>query len=266
MSEILAQSKSVAVPGELLAKGMDCIPSFGTYRDGENVYASRMGLINISGKVIKIIPLNGAYVPKKGDVIIGQVKDVLVSGWKLELNSAYVGILSLKDGTTEFVARGADLTKYYELGDYMMVSIINVTSQKLVDLSMRGPGLRKLNGGRIIKVSSQKVPRIIGKHGSMVSMVKNASGCKILVGQNGVIWLSGEPQGEVLAEKAIKMIGEKAHTAGLTDKVKEFLEKETGTTIDVTPKDRNSRPESNEAPAQKQNVSNNKNVDAKSQE
>lgn len=236
MSEILANNKSVAVPGELLAKGMDCIPSFGTYREGENVYSSRMGLVNISGKVLKIIPLNGAYVPKKGDVIIGQVKDVLVSGWKLELNSAYPGVLSLKDGTTEFVARGADLTKYYELGDYLMVSVINVTSQKLVDLSMRGPGLRKLNGGRIIKVSSQKVPRVIGKHGSMVSMIKTATNCKILVGQNGVVWLSGEPSGEVLAEKAIKMIEANAHVSGLTDSVKEFLEKETGVKIDLTPK------------------------------
>jgi exosome complex component RRP4 len=236
MSEILAQSKSVAVPGELLAKGMDCIPSFGTYREGENVYASRMGLVNISGKVLKIIPLNGAYVPKRGDVIIGQVKDVLVSGWKLELNSAYIGILSLKDGTSEFVARGADLTKYYELGDYLMVSVINVTSQKLIDLSMRGPGLRKLNGGRIIKVSSQKVPRVIGKHGSMVSMIKTATDCKILVGQNGIVWLSGEPSGEVLVEKAIKMIEEQAHVSGLTDSIKEFLEKETGTKIDLASK------------------------------
>lgn len=239
MSEILAESKSIAVPGELLAKGMDCIPSFGTYRDGENVYASRMGLVNISGKVLKIIPLNGAYVPKKGDVIIGKVKDVLVSGWKLELNSAYPGVLSLKDGTTEFVARGSDLTKYYDLGDYMMVSVINVTSQKLVDLSMRGPGLRKLNGGRIINVSSQKVPRIIGKHGSMVSMIKNATGCKILVGQNGIVWISGEPAGEVLAEKAIKMIEENAHVSGLTDTIKVFLEKETGTTIEMNSKDNN---------------------------
>lgn len=228
MGEFTVENKSVAVPGELLAKGMDCFPSFGTYRDGENIYASRLGLININGKVVKMIPLTGAYLPKIKDVIIGEVVDILMSGWRLEINSAYSAMLSLKDGTSEFVARGADLSKYHKLGDYVMTSVINVTSQKLIDLSMRGPGLRKLAGGRIIKVNSHKVPRVIGKHGSMVSMIKTATNCQILVGQNGLIWLSGEPKSEVIAANTIQMIEDQAHVSGLTDKIKVFLEKATG--------------------------------------
>ena len=78
MSEILAKAKNVAAPGELLAKGMECVPSFGTYREGENIYASRLGLVSIDGKVIKIIPLSGVYIPKKGDVIIGRINDILL--------------------------------------------------------------------------------------------------------------------------------------------------------------------------------------------
>ncbi|MFT4304049.1 MAG: exosome complex RNA-binding protein Rrp4 [Candidatus Woesearchaeota archaeon] len=233
MGEILVEDKNVAVPGELLANGMDCVPSYGTYREGESVYSSRLGLVNISGKVIKIIPLTGAYSPKRGDTIIGRVIDVLVSGWRIDLNSAYSGMLSLKDGTSEFVARGADLTKYYNLGDYIMVNVSNVTSQKLVDLSMRGPGLRKLVGGQVLKVNSHKVPRIIGKHGSMVSMIKNATNTKILVGQNGVIWLNGEPKDEVIATKAINMISNNSHISGLTEKIKEFLEAETGNKVEI---------------------------------
>ncbi|MFT4344037.1 MAG: exosome complex RNA-binding protein Rrp4 [Candidatus Woesearchaeota archaeon] len=243
MGEIIAKDKSVAVPGEVLAKGMDCLPSFGTYRDGENIHASRLGLVTISGKVVKILPLTGAYLPKAGDVIIGQVIDVLVSGWRLDLNSAYSGIVSLKEGTTEFVARGADLTKYFDLGDYLLASVTNVTSQKLVDLSMRGQGLRKLSGGRIIKVNCYKVPRIIGKHGSMVTMIKQATGCMIYVGQNGVIWLNGEPKNEVIAINTIKMIEDNAHVAGLTDIIKKHLEKVTGKTITAQERSNNSNDE-----------------------
>ncbi len=233
MGEFKVKDKNVVVPGELLATGMDCIPSFGTYRDKDNVYASRLGLTSIHGKVVKIIPLSGAYTPKRDDVVIGQVIDILVHGWRVDINSAYSGMLSLKDGTSDFVARGADLTKYFNLGDYMMTSIANVTSQMLVDLTMRGPGLRKLDGGRIIKVNAHKVPRIIGKHGSMVSMIKNATNCKILVGQNGLIWLNGEPKDEVIAVKTIKMIEQKSHISGLTDKIKSHLEKETGKKVEV---------------------------------
>lgn len=245
MGEFVVKNRDIAVPGELLAKGMDCFPSQGTYRQGENIFASRLGLVNVTGKVVKIIPLTGVYTPKKGDVVIGQVIDVLVHGWRVDLNSAYSGMLSLKDGTQEFVARGADLTRYFNLGDYMMTSVINVTSQKLVDLSMRGPGLRKLSGGRIIKVNTNKVPRVIGKHGSMVSMIKNATNCRILVGQNGLIWLNGEPKDEVVAVDAIKMIEEKSHISGLTDMVKEFLEKATGKKVEV-PVMEEGRPEGQE--------------------
>lgn len=98
-------------------------------------------------------------------------------------------------------------------------------------MTVRGPGLKKLEGGRIIRVGPQKVPRIIGKQGSMVSMIKQATGCRMMVGQNGIIWLEGSPKGELIAVKAISMIGEMAHLSGLTDRIREFLEKETGTKI-----------------------------------
>jgi len=42
----------------------------------------------------------------------------------------------------------------------------------------------------------------------MVSLIKNATGCKIIVGQNGVIWIDGEPKNEVIAIEAIRKIEE----------------------------------------------------------
>jgi exosome complex component RRP4 len=134
-------------------------------------------------------------------------------------------MLSMKDATSQFIARGADLTQFYDLGDQIVCSITNVTSQKLVDVTMKGPGLRKLSGGRIIEVSSNKVPRIIGKQGSMVSMIKDATKCNITVGQNGLVWIDGSPEDELLAITTIRKIEEESHLSGLTDKIKEFLDK-----------------------------------------
>ena len=106
----------------------------------------------------------------------------------------------------------------------MVAQIFNVTSQNLVDLTLKGPGLKRLYGGRIIEVNTYKVPRIIGKQGSMVSMIKEASGCKIVVGQNGLIWIAGSTKGEILAADVIKKIESESHTQGLTDKIKEYLD------------------------------------------
>lgn len=221
--EILVNDKDIVVPGEIIAKGMSFLPGNGAYRDQDNVIAKRLGMVSVEGKVVKLIPLTGTYSPKIKDRVIGRVIDVLMQGWRLDINCPYSAVLSLKDGTSEFIPRGADLTQYFGLGDFVVAQIVNVTSQKLVDVSMRGPGLRKLAGGRILQISPQKVPRIIGKDGSMVSMIKEATGCDIVVGQNGVIWLCGEPEGEVLAVKAIKKIEEDAHLSGLTDKIAALL-------------------------------------------
>jgi exosome complex component RRP4 len=86
-------------------------------------------------------------------------------------------------------------------------------------------GLKKLYGGRILDINTHKVPRIIGKQGSMVSMIKEATGCKITVGQNGLIWISGSPAGEILAVNVIKKIESESHQSGLTDKIKDYLDK-----------------------------------------
>lgn len=231
--QIIATDKEIVVPGQELAQGMNFLPGPGTYRDDALIRAQRLGMVSVEGKVIRLIALSGKYIPKLKDRVIAKVIDVLLTGWRVELNSPYSAVLTLKDATTEFVQRGADLTQYYALGDYIICQIVNVTSQKLVDISMKGPGLRKLRGGRIIEVSPQKVPRIIGKEGSMVSMIKQATNCDIIVGQNGWIWLSGEPNAEVLASQAIRLIEQEAHLGGLTNKIASWLEEKTG--IKVTP-------------------------------
>ena len=185
MSKLIVQNKTVAVPGEDVATGMDYVPSYGTYRKGDKILAARLGLVSVDGKVIRIIPLSGRYLPKRNDIVIGKVIDILVAGWHVEINCPYKAMLSMKEATFDFINRGEDLTRYYAIEDVIVAQIINVTSQNLVDLTMKGQGLRKLRGGRIIKVNPHKVPRIIGKKGSMVSMLKQATGCKIIVGQIG---------------------------------------------------------------------------------
>jgi len=67
----------------------------------------------------------------------------------------------------------------------------------------------------------------------MVSMIKNATGCNILVGQNGLVWINGSPENEIIVVKTIKKIEQEAHIGGLTDRIKTFLEKETNKKINI---------------------------------
>jgi len=223
MSNILVKEREIVIPGDLLAEGMDYLPGDNTYRKEDKIYSKALGLTNLSGRVLKITPLSGPYEPKIGDKIIGKVTDIAMVGWRIDTGTAYSAMMNVKDATSRFIKKEEDLSRIIEIGSYVVVVIKNVTSQKLIDLSMRDPGLKKITEGRIIRINSNKVPRVIGKKGSMISLLKENTGCEITVGQNGWVWIRGTPEGELKAENAIKLIESKSHESGLTEKVATFL-------------------------------------------
>ena len=73
-----------------------------------------------------------------------------------------------------------------------------------------------------------RVIGVIGKNGSMIQILKNLTGCRIYVGQNGRIWVDGELDNIVKAVKAIRTIEDEAHSMGLTEKIKKLLEDGSG--------------------------------------
>ena len=223
MSNILKKDREVVIPGECLAEGMDYLPGDNTYREGEKIYSKILGLVGVAGRVMKITPLSGPYLPKTGDKIIAQVFDITMSGWRFNTNTAYSAMMNVKDASSRFIKRDEDLSKILAIGDYAVVKITKVTSQNLIDLTMKEPGLHKVSGGRLVKINSQKVPRIIGKQGSMISLIKDKTGCNITVGQNGIVWIKGDAEKELLAENAVKMIQARSHEEGLTEKMEKFL-------------------------------------------
>ncbi|MFH1275632.1 MAG: exosome complex RNA-binding protein Rrp4 [Candidatus Woesearchaeota archaeon] len=223
MSEISVKDRDIVVPGEVLAEGMDYLPGDNTYRENERIYSKVLGLVSVSGRVLKITPLSGPYVPKIGDKIIAKVIDITMSGWRVDTNTAYSAMMNVRDASSRFIKKEEDLSKINAIGDYLVVKVTNVTSQRLIDVSMREPGLHKIKGGRTIEINSQKVPRVIGKQGSMITLIKTKTGCDITIGQNGLVWIKGTPEGELKAVEAIKLVEQRSHTEGLTDQIEKFL-------------------------------------------
>ena len=85
-----------------------------------------------------------------------------------------------------------DTARYLNVGDTMLAKVLMVDETKRVQVTMKEQGLRKLQGGQVVEISHSKVPRVIGKGGSMIQMIKNMTNCRIFVGQNGRIWLDGD--------------------------------------------------------------------------
>lgn len=218
---LVKKDRDVVVPGETVADGMDHLPGSGTFRDAEKVKSKVLGLVSLKDSVVTVVPLAGVYMPRVGDRILGEVVDVQLSTWYLEINSPYQASLSISEGVEEFVERGEDISKFHDLGDLLYATVINVTKSKAVQLSMRDPVCKKLRGGRLISITPAKVPRLIGKAGSMINLIKEKTGCYIVIGQNGLVWLKGEK--EDIATEAILMVERESHIEGLTNKMIGFL-------------------------------------------
>lgn len=224
MSKLIVEERNVVVPGEKLATGMEYLPGNGTFREGDDIYSCQLGLVNVSGRFVKVIPLTGKYNPREGDIVIGKISDVSFGMWLVDVGCAYSACLNVRE-VPEFIDKGTDLSNYYDFNEVLIAQVIKVVRSKDINLTLKGQGLRKIKGGKIIEVTPSKVPRIIGKQGSMISMIKEHTKCNIVVGQNGKIWIKGENvEDEVKATEVILKIENESHTHGLTDTIKKALE------------------------------------------
>lgn len=218
--------REIVIPGETIVFGQEYLPGEWTKREGKDIVALRFGLAEKSGRLVKIIPLSGTYMPRKGNVVIGRVLDITFNGWLMDIDAPYQSFLPAMEAS-KFVNKN-DLSECYDIGDMIAVKVLSV-KRKGIDLTARGRNLGKLEEGMIIKINSNKVPRVIGKEGSMINLIKNKSNCDITVGQNGTIWIKGNKvEDELFAEKAILFVTEKSFIDGLTEKTKEWLEKNKG--------------------------------------
>ena len=115
----------------------------------------------------------------------------------------------------------------YEIGDILVAKVLSADRLNAPELTTVGKYLGKRNNGIVISIDPPKIPRVIGRTGSMIKILKNMTRTNIFVTQNGRIWLKGEDIAhERLLIDAIQKIEREAHTVGLTDRMSEYIENE----------------------------------------
>ncbi len=218
------EKKQLVAPGEILAEGK-YLSGENTHREGQIVYSSRVGVVEIVGDRLGVIPLKGRYIPHVGDIVVGRIVDIGMSGWIVDIEAPYPALLPASETFGHRGPRGRmDLSRMFDVGDLVVSEVLAFDRTRDPLISAKGPGLGKITGGRMIELSPTKVPRLIGRKGSMISLIKKGTGANIIVGQNGIILVSGRSRdSENAAIHAIRMIEREAHTHGLTDRIQVML-------------------------------------------
>ncbi len=221
---IYFKTNDIVVPGDVIAEGnYDIIQ--GAYRLGKKIIAEVIGILYVREGKIRIVPVEGAYYPNAGDKVIGKIIDYSIVSWTVDINAPYYARLDAND----FFKKPIDPAKvnikdYLDVGDLVYAEIAVAERATNVQLVANKKGLGKLSEGAIISVNPKKIPRILGKGKAMINMIRELTKSRIIVGNNGYIWIKApDKKTEVVIIEAIRKIEREAHVPGLTERVRRYI-------------------------------------------
>src|SRR6056297_658169 len=166
-------------PGEVLSSDPNHVPGRGAVRDGDDIISVFIGLKNIHGKYVNVVPLNGLYDPQMGDKIIGLVVNKTPTKWLIDINAKSLALLSPKEAIdkseshkykkqkvgTYKIPKKNKLDKY-NVGDLLICKIISADRLSTPRLTTLGHKLGKIREGVVMEISAPKIPRVIGRRAS----------------------------------------------------------------------------------------------------
>src|SRR5918998_1298570 len=230
--------RKYVIPGDKIVDG-NFRPSMNVIRVGNSIFSTRIGIAEAGREGIKVIPLSGVYIPRVNDVVIGKIVDRSSLSWDVDINSCFTAHLPAQDVFgRDFSPARDDMNRELATGDLLTARIIAFDRTRDPMLTIQDRDLGKIPRGESLKISATRVPRLIGKRGSMIQTIEHATQTRVLIGQNGIIVVTGRTaEGIELAVKAIRMVEEEAHTSNLTQRIKILLN-----VPDTTPPQQTSMP------------------------
>jgi exosome complex component RRP4 len=212
------------IPGDKIVEG-NYKPLMNVMKSGDYLISTRVGIAEAGKDGVKVIPLSGVYIPRVNDLVIGKVIDRSSLSWDVDINSCFFAHLPAQDVFgRDFSPARDDMGRQLSIGDLIIARIVSFDRTRDPMLTVQDKDLGKIPYGEFLKISPTRVPRLIGKRGSMIQTIEQATQTRVIIGQNGIVVVTGrDTDGLSLAVKAIKMVEEESHTTNLTQRVKTLL-------------------------------------------
>ena len=211
------------LPGDIIVTG-DYRPEQNVILEGNRLISTATGFSEIKDDLVTVTPLTGLYTPKIDDLVIGKIISHNALSWEVDINSYYSGILIASDiFGKDYSPSRDDLSLKLIIGDIILARIANVNSRDPL-ITIAGENLGKIDSGELIKISPAKIPRLIGKHGSMIQTIEGSTNATITVGQNGlIIFKCDNSAGLKKAIASVKIIAMTYEDANIEEKNQKFL-------------------------------------------
>ncbi|UCH72073.1 MAG: RNA-binding protein [Thermoplasmatales archaeon] len=219
------EKREIVIPSQLLGEIKDAKAGSGTFVEDGKIYSEIIGILSKSSKYINVVPIKGRYEPAKDDFIIGIVEEPMASSWLVDINAPYPALLHVNE--VPWDVEFGETERYLNKGDCIMAKVLQVDQEKKLQITLKDRNLYKMKGGFIMDVEPSRVPRVIGKKGSMISLLKKYTRCRIFVGKNGRVWIDGDGNDIAKVIDMINKIEKESLSYGLTNKVEDILKKDS---------------------------------------
>jgi exosome complex component RRP4 len=97
------------------------------------------------------------------------------------------------------------------IGDVVLARVQEVDECHNVVLTMKGVGLRRLNQGTVVSVPINHIDRLRGEGNATVQRLRDAADCRIIIGENGRVWIDGDAEGTAWARQAVALAQTSGH-------------------------------------------------------
>jgi exosome complex component RRP4 len=213
-SEVYVKDREIVIPGQKIAKGMT--PGDNVYIDKEGFLRSALlGLASLEGNKVDVIPLASAYIPKVNDLVVGKIEKISGGTILVDINSPFTAVI--------VPPRNNKLG--LEVGDVILAKVKAFDGMSSPLLTLEFEGLGKISGCVLLEIDPAKVPRVIGRRGSMLNILSSKTGSEILVAQNGFVVVKPRDHRSLMAiMRALEVIQEESHISGLSDRISKLLD------------------------------------------
>ncbi|MBJ28607.1 MAG: RNA-binding protein [Euryarchaeota archaeon] len=191
----------LVVPGEDLGESEGQEAGHGVLSISGRLKAIKQGIIRKKGDLVSVEPKHTRYMPRPGDLVIGFIEGCTNNIWFIELGAPFNAILpmSLGPGKVDF----GGTRSVMDVGDAVLCRIQEVEETHSSVVTMKGMGLRKIRSGVIEEIDPHLLGRLIGKGGQSLRRLKEDTECRIVVADNGRMWIDGEFEGILEVRKRL---------------------------------------------------------------
>ena len=201
----------LVTPGMAIGPSAGKRAGSGIITEQDTMIATQLGWLQEKNNTMSVHPIHSAYMPRSGDLIVANVAEVRNNLWFMDINGAFQGLLpmSLAPWKVEFGAA----RQHMDVGNVVLARVQEVDECHNVVLTMKGVGLRRLKEGIMSEISMNHISRLRGDDDTTLRQLKEVSDCRIIVAENGRVWVDGDSDGIAFMRTILDLVRNEGHKA-----------------------------------------------------